>query len=119
MSEEKGIQDMIWNEINNIRKSGDDAQSLARLVVNLSSLYANLTDRIADFETAYCLKLAEIEKNNQEKPYNKIEMESKILLEYQQLRKAQALEKAVIQIIRSSNRLIDLKEKEMHLAKYQ
>lgn len=119
MPEEKGIQDMIWNEINNIRKSGDDAQSLARSVVNLSCLYANLTDKIADFERAYNLKFDEIQKNNPEKPYNKIEMESKVLEEYHLLRKSQALEKAVIQTIRASNRLVDMKEKEMHLAKYQ
>lgn len=120
MTEQKTIQDMIWSSINAIRATdGKDAVLLAREVVNLSCLYANLTDKIADFEQAYNVKMAWIQAQDIEKPFNKVEIESKITAEYYQLKKALALERAVIQTIRSSNRLIDLKEKEMQLAKYQ
>lgn len=115
----KTIQELIWESINTIRKNSDDPQILAKSVVNLSCLYANLTDKIVDFEHAYNLKFAWIQAEDKEKPYNKIEAESKITKEYYELKKALALEKAVIQSIRSSNRLIDLKEKEMTIAKYQ
>lgn len=113
------IQELIWESINNIRKNSDDPQILANLVVNLSCLYANLTDKIVDFEQAYNVRMSLIQALDMEKPYNKVEVESKITEEYYQLKKALALEKATIQAIRSSNRLIDLKEKEMAIAKYQ
>lgn len=116
---EKTIQDLIWEGINTIRKNSDDPHVLAKSVVNLSCLYANLTEKIVDFEQAYNVKLSWIQAQDMEKPYNKVEVESKITEEYHQLKKAQALEKSVIQTIRSSNRLIDLKEKEMTIAKYQ
>lgn len=116
---DKTIQELIWESINTIRSNSDDPQILAKSVVNLSCLYANLTDKIVDFEQAYNLKMSWLQAQDIEKPYNKVEMESKITEEYFQLKKALALEKSVIQTIRSSNRLIDLKEKEMTIAKYQ
>lgn len=121
MSEQKTIQEMIWEVINDISANQHryDAEILSKKIVALSTLYGNLTEKIADFEHDYQVKLGiELDKNL-DKPYNKVELEARRSDEYYRLKKAQALERAVIQIIRASNKYIKIKTDEHDVAKYQ
>ena len=109
---------MIWGVINSIEKSKDnlDPVTLSEKIVELSCLYANLTSHIADKEHAYQQLLgAELDKDF-ERPTNKIEMIARRSNEYRDLKKAQSLEKAVVQIIRASNKFIRLRENERNIS---
>lgn len=104
---------MIWDRINAIKNAQGDAHQLAMYLVDISVLHASLSDKIADFEKAYTDKLGEMQDQNPGEPYNRIEMMAKRHEEYHTLRKAQALEKSVIEIIRAAKYLVKIKENEM------
>ena len=118
---EKTITELIWDVINDIsaNKGKYDPVTLSEQLITLSTLYANLTEKIAEFENQYHGVVGMALDKDPKMPYNKIEKEAKRGNEYYRLRKAEALEKAVIQIIRSSNKFIRLKEQEQQITKYQ
>jgi len=120
MNEKKTISSLIWGLINEIEasKNNYDPVTLSEKIIELSCLYANLTAHIADKENAYQQLLgAELDKDF-EKPTNKIEMIARRSDEYRDLKKAQALEKATVQIIRASNKFIRIKENERSMSGY-
>lgn len=112
---------MIWDRINVIQRvQGEyDAETLSQEIIRLSTLYANLAVKIAEFERDYQEKLGEIMDSRPEEPFNKIELAAKRFPEYFALKKAMALEKSLIAVIRAGNRFIKIKENEQGLAKYQ
>jgi hypothetical protein len=115
------ISEMIWKIINEIEasKNNYDPVTLSEKIIELSCLYANLTAHIADKENAYQQLLgAELDKDF-EKPTNKIEMIARRSDEYRDLKKAQALAMAVVQIIRASNKFIRLRENEQSINRFQ
>jgi hypothetical protein len=118
---EKTISTMIWEVINDIssNKGNYDPATLSSQLITLSTLYANLTEKIAEFEYQYQGVVGLALDKDPDKPYNKIENECKRSEEHYRLKKAQALEKAVIQIIRSTNKFIRIKENEQSVARYQ
>lgn len=119
--EKSTITSLIWGSINNIKAEQEsyDPVMLAEQIIRLSALYANLTSKIADFEYEYQAVLgAELDKDR-DKAFNKVELAAKRTPQYLQYKKALALEKSVIQIIRASNKLIRIKENEQSVAKFQ
>jgi hypothetical protein len=121
MESNLSIQNLIWGVINDIQSHKDsyDPVTLSEQIITLSTLYANLTKQIADFENQYHGVIGLALDKDPDKPYNKIEKEAKRGEEYYKLRKAEALEKSVIQIIRSANKYIRLKEQEQQISKFQ
>ena len=117
----KTISELIWEVINEIsaKKGNFDPATLAEQLIILSTLYANLTEKIAEFENQYNGVIGMAIDAFPDKPQNRIENEAKRGSEYYNLKKAQALERAVIQIIRSSNKFIRIKEREQEASKYQ
>jgi len=108
------IQELIWIEFNEINSKKDelDAFWLSEKLVNLSVLYGNLTSHIADMESNY-YKL--LQKTLEEKPdikFNRAESICKASKEYLKYRKALALEKSVIETIRSIKKFIKLREED-------
>lgn len=120
MNKKKTISEMIWELINQIQANKDnyDPVTLSEQIINLSILYANLTSHIADKEHAYQHKLGEELDKDFEKPTNKIEMIARRSDEYRDLKKAQSLEKAVIQIIRATNKFIKIKSNEQEASRF-
>ena len=116
----KTIQKMIWEELNEIHKNKGnyDPSLCAEKLVNLSILYANLTEKIADFEYIYNGIIQLASDKDKERPYAKIEAEAKGSQEYYTLRKAQALEKALIECIRSLKKYLKVKTGEVESSKY-
>lgn len=117
---ETTITQMIWDKINEIQREGGnyDPVILSEQIIDLSRLYANLTDKIADFEHDYQIFLGMALDKDVERPYNKVELEARRGEEYYRMKKALALEKSCIQIIRATNRFIKLKEHEQETTKY-
>jgi tRNA G10 N-methylase Trm11 len=115
------ISQMIWSLINSIEasKNNYDPVTLSEKIIELSCLYANLTAHIADKENAYQQLLGKELDKDFERPTNKIEMFARRSDEYRDLKKAQALEKATVQIIRAANKFIRIKESEQSISKYQ
>lgn len=89
-----------------------DPVMLSELIIDLCSLYANLTAEIAEKEHTYQAILGMALDKDTTQPFNKVELTARRTNEYFELKKLQALEKACIQIIRASNKLIRLKEHE-------
>jgi len=114
--ENKSISQLIWDEINDIHASKEkwDASYLTEKLVILSTLYANLTKHIADLENAYN-KLFYIIIQEEEK-VTRAEIKAKAGDEYHRLRKAQMLEKALIEEIRSIKKYVKVKEHESETA---
>lgn len=108
----ENISDLIWNEINEIHEQKEkwDAGFLSEKLVIISTLYANLTKHIADLENAYH-KLLYATMQGEEK-ITRAEITAKAGDEYYRLRKAQLLEKALIEEIRSIKKYIRVKEQE-------
>jgi hypothetical protein len=108
------ISDLIYAEINLINQTKEkwDAGYLSERLLSLSILYSNLTLHIAEMESAYygVLRLA-LDKEDKIS-VSKAEIYARSGEEYAQLRKAQNLEKAVIETIRSLKKYIRVKEQE-------
>lgn len=120
MTDQKTIQEMIWDCINAIQKnqSDQDPATLAQQVIQLSTLYANLTKQIADFEHAYQTRLGDLMDLSPTEPFNKIELAAKRFDEYHKLKTATALEKSCVQIIRAVNKYIKIRQNEEEVSKY-
>jgi hypothetical protein len=118
---EKNIQQMIWEVVERInsQKGNLDPVLLSENLVELSILYGNLTQHIADLDNIYQSVIGLALDKDPSKPYNKIENECKRGDEYYKLKKALAMEKMIIQVIRASNKYLRLKEHEQEASKYQ
>jgi hypothetical protein len=117
----KTISQMIWAVINDIESSKDnyDPVTLSEKIIKLSCLYANLTSHIADKENAYQQVLGKELDKDFETPFNKVELRAKRTNEYVELKKATALEKSVVQIIRATNKFIKIKSSEQEMSRFQ
>ena len=118
---EKTITSMVFDLVAEIQeKQGEyDPITLSEQLIDLSRLYCGLTAKIADLEHEYQTELGKEMDKDFDKPFNKVELRAKQTDSYYQLKKALALEKSVIQLIRASNRFIKLKENEQGVAKFQ
>lgn len=114
------ISQLIWNELNEIHKDKGnyDPALIAEKLVNLSVLYANLTEKIAEFESQYIALVGMAQEKDPDRPYAKVEAEAKNTQEYFRLRKAQALEKALVECIRSLKKYLKVKEGELQSSNY-
>ena len=106
----------IINDINSHR--GDwDAQYLAEKRIELSTWLANLNEKIAEFEHQYYVVCQMAIDKDPSLSFAKAQNMAKAGDEYLKLRKAQGLEKAVVEMVRSINRFIRLKENEQELSR--
>lgn len=101
----------ILNDINQSRTNWD-AQMLAEKRIELVSWLGNLTEKIAEFEHQYYTVIS-LAMEDPKMTHAKAQSKARAGDEYLRLRKAQGLEKAVIEMIRSINRYIKIKEDEM------
>jgi hypothetical protein len=117
----KNIQDLIWAELSAINENKDklDAFWLSEKLVNLSVLYGNLTSHIADMESGYHKLLQLTLDSNPDIKFNRAESICKASEEYLRYRKALALEKSVIETIRSIKKFIKLREEDQKISNYQ
>lgn len=116
------IIDQIKSKIAEIQRgeSGSyDPVMLSELIIDLSALYANLTAEIADAEHTFQAILGMALDKDTLVPFNKVELTARRTNEYYELKKLQALEKGVIQLIRASNKLIKIKQHEEEVSKFQ
>ena len=111
---EKTITETIWESINEIEKKKEnyDPAYLSEKLVDLSALYANLTQHIAELESQY-FKVLNMAMEKDEKISS---ARAKIMAnagdEYLKFRKAQMLEKALIEEIRSIKLYIRVRQNE-------
>lgn len=106
------VQEQINNLIQEIweRKESWDAQWLAEKRIELVAWLPNLNDKIAEFEHEYfsVLQLALAT----EPVFARAQAKCKAGDEYKRLKQAQGLERSVIEMIRSINKFIKIKEAE-------
>lgn len=117
---DKKISDLIWDELNEINSKKDelDAFWLSEKLVNLSVLYGNLTQHIAEAENAYHKLLQLTLDTYPDIKFNRAESICKASDEYLKYRKALALEKSVVETIRSIKKFIRLREQDQQQSNY-
>ena len=112
------IQELIWIELNEINSKKDelDAFWLSEKLVNLSILYGNLTSHIADMESNYYKLLQMTLEEKSDIKFNRAESICKASDEYLKYRKALAIEKSVVETIRSIKKFIKLREEDQKIS---
>lgn len=117
---ETKISDLIWDELNSINAKKDelDAFWLSEKLVNLSVLYGNLTQHIAEAESGYYKLLQMTLDTHEDIKFNRAESICKASEEYLKYRKALALEKATVETIRSCKKFIKLRETDQQQSNY-
>lgn len=111
---EKNIRELINAELDEInsKKNDLDAFWLSEKLVNLSVLYGNLTSHIADMESGYHKLLQMTLEAKPDIKFNRAESICKASEEYLKYKQALALEKAVVETVRSIKKFIRLREEE-------
>ena len=111
---EKTITETIWESINEIeaKKENYNPAYLSEKLIDISALYANLTQHIAELENQY-FKVLNMAMEKEDKMSS---VKAKIMAnagdEYLKFRKAQMLEKALIEEIRSIKIYIRIRQNE-------
>lgn len=94
-----------------------DPYAASEELVKLSVEYASLVSRLAEAEVAYNRKMREYYEAHPELPANKINIHAKGGELYGVLRKLQAEEKGMLEIIRSLKKFVRIKEQEMETSR--
>ena len=89
-----------------------DPHSAAENLVKLSVEYASLVSKLAEAEVAYNRKMREYYEAHPELPANKVNIHAKGGELYGVLRRLQAKEKGMVEMIRSLKRFVRVKEEE-------
>lgn len=120
MEKEKTISEMIWEKINEIglNKAEYDPYKLSEDLIYLSALYGNLTQHIAEMESGYHKLLQLTLETHPDIKFNRAESICKASEEYLKYRKALALEKSLVESIRSIKKFIKLREQEQQQSNY-
>ena len=108
------IRELINTELDEInsKKNDLDAFWLSEKLIRLSVLYGNLTGHIAEMESGYFKLLQLTLDTHPDIKFNRAESMCKASDEYLKYRQALALEKSVIETIRSIKRFIKLREQD-------
>lgn len=116
----KTITNLINEEINDINSHKDnyDPAYLSEKLITLSVLYSNLTSHLADMDSAYYKLLQLTLDTYPNEKYNRIEAKVRASEEWLKLKKAQGLEKSLIECIRSIKKYIKIKTNEQESSNY-
>lgn len=112
--ENKNITELVWESINEIeaKKDNYDPAYLSEKLVDLSALYANLTQHIADLESQYFKVLNMAMEKDDKISAARAKVMANAGDEYLKFRKAQMLEKSLIEEIRSIKIYIKIRQNE-------